>query len=102
MVNAEISIIPVGTGSSSVSDYVAAAVSELEASGLRVTLTATGTSVEADSPEDLFGALSRAQEAVFRQGAGRAYTILKMDDRRDEEGHSQEEMVRSVRESQDR
>lgn len=102
MINAEISIIPVGTGSSSVSEYVAAAVSELEASGLRVTLTATGTSVEADSPEALFGALSRAQEAVFRQGAGRAYTILKMDDRRDEGERSQEDMVRSVRESQDR
>lgn len=100
MVNAEFSIIPVGTGSSSVSDYVAAAVSELESSGLRVTLTATGTSVEADSPEDLFAALARAQEAVFRQGAGRAYTILKMDDRRDEEEHSQEDMIRSVRESQ--
>lgn len=101
MINAEISIIPVGTGSSGVSEYVAAAVSELEASGLRVTLTATGTSVEADSPEALFGALASAQEAVFRQGAGRAYTILKMDDRRDEEGRSQEDMVRSVRESQD-
>lgn len=102
MINAEISIIPVGTGSSSVSEYVAAAVSGLEASGLRVTLTATGTSVEADSPETLFAALASAQEAVFRQGAGRAYTILKMDDRRDEEGRSQEDMVRSVRESQDR
>lgn len=100
MVNAEISIIPVGTGSPSVSEYVAAAVSELEASELRVTLTATGTSVEADSPESLFGALARAQEAVFRQGAGRAYTILKMDDRRDGGERSQEDMVRSVRESQ--
>lgn len=100
MVNAEISIIPVGTGSPSVSEYVAAAVSELETSGLRVTLTATGTSVEADSPEALFSALAAAQEAVFRQGAGRAYTILKMDDRRDEEQRSQEDMVRSVRESQ--
>ncbi|WP_047865790.1 MTH1187 family thiamine-binding protein [Rubrobacter aplysinae] len=101
MVNAEISVIPIGTGSSSVSEYVAAAVSELEASGLRVTLTATGTSVEADSPGELFEALAGAQEAVFRQGAGRVYTILKMDDRRDETGRSQEDMVRSVRDSQE-
>lgn len=100
MVNAELSIIPIGTGSTSVSEYVAAAVSEFEASGLHVVLTATGTSVEAGSPEALFGALASAQEAVFRQGAGRVYTILKMDDRRDRESSSREDMVRSVRESQ--
>lgn len=100
MVRAEISIIPLGTQSTSVSDYVAAAVSELESSGLRTTLTATGTSVEAESPSRLYEALSRAQEAVFEQGAGRAYTILKMDDRRDRNDRSEEEMVSSVRQSQ--
>jgi uncharacterized protein (TIGR00106 family) len=100
MVTAEISIIPVGTGSSSVSDYVAAAVSELEASGVKCTLTATGTSVQAGSPAELYEALSRAQEAVFDSGVARAYTILKMDDRRDEGTHSEDEMIRSVRESQ--
>jgi uncharacterized protein (TIGR00106 family) len=100
MLTAEISIIPVGTGSSSVSDYVAAAVSELENSGLKCTLTATGTSVEANSTDELYAALARAQEAVFRHGAGRAYTILKIDERRDVEGQSQEDMVQSVRDSQ--
>ncbi|MBA2441473.1 MAG: MTH1187 family thiamine-binding protein [Rubrobacter sp.] len=101
MVTAEISIIPVGTGSSSVSDYVAAAVSELEASGIKCTVTATGTSVEADSPSQLYEALGRAQEAVFDTGVERAYTILKMDDRRDGREPSENEMVRSVRESQE-
>lgn len=101
MVTAEISVIPVGTASSSVSEYVAAAVSELEAAGLNCTLTATGTSVEADSPRQLYDALSRAQEAVFAQGAGRVYTILKMDDRRDDGERSKQDMVDSVRESQD-
>lgn len=101
MVTAEISVIPVGTASSSVSEYVAAAVSELEAAGLNCTLTATGTSVEADSPSQLYDALSRAQEAVFEQGAGRVYTILKMDDRREDGERSKQDMVDSVRESQD-
>lgn len=100
MVAADISIIPVGTGSPGVSDYVAAAVSELEASGVTCTLTATGTSVEAESPGELFEALARAQEAMFSAGAGRVYTILKMDDRRDPDARSRDEMVRSVRESQ--
>lgn len=100
MVTAEISIIPVGTGSPSISDYVATAVSELEASGVKCTLTGTGTSVEADSPGELYEALGRAQEAVFNAGAERAYTIMKMDDRRDKGAHSEQEMVRSDRESQ--
>jgi uncharacterized protein (TIGR00106 family) len=100
MVTAEISIIPVGTGSSSVSDYVAAAVSEFEASGVKCTLTATGTSVQAESPSELYEALAQAQEAVFNAGVDRAYTILKMDDRRDGGEHSEDEMIRSVRESQ--
>ena len=101
MVTAEISIIPVGTGTSSISDYVAAAVSELEASGVKCTLTGTGTSIEADSPGKLYEALGRAQEAVFNAGVDRAYTIMKMDDRRDAGEYSEEEMVRSVRESQE-
>lgn len=99
VVNAEVSIIPIGTAETSVSEYVAAAVAELEGSGLECELTATGTSVSAAAPEELFAALVRAQEAVFRQGAGRVYTILKMDDRRDAGERSREELVRSVRDS---
>lgn len=100
MVRAEISIIPLGTQSTSVSGYIAAAVSELESAGLQTALTATGTTVEAGSPSRLYEALSRAQEAVFERGAGRVYTIIKMDDRRDGDDRSEEEMVRSVRQSQ--
>ena len=40
----------------------------------------------------------RAQAAVFEPGVGRAYTVIKMDERRDVEERSAEDMVRSVRE----
>jgi uncharacterized protein YqgV (UPF0045/DUF77 family) len=43
-------------------------------------------------------AAARAQAAVFELGVGRAYTVIKMDDRRDVEERSAEAMVRSVRE----
>ena len=53
MVIAEVSVFPLGTQSPSVSEYVAAAVRELEASGLECTLGPMGTTVEAASPEEL-------------------------------------------------
>jgi uncharacterized protein (TIGR00106 family) len=100
VVVAEVSIFPLGTGSPSVSRYVAAAVRELEASGLRCTLGPMGTTVEAETTEEVYAAVARAQAAVFELGVGRAYTILKMDERRDVQGRSAEDMVRSVREDQ--
>ena len=98
MVIAEISVFPLGTGSPSVSQYVADAVRELEASGLKCTLGPMGTTVEAETPEEVCAAVGRAQAAVFELGAERAYTVIKMDERRDVEGRSAEDMVRSVRE----
>ena len=102
MVIAEISIFPLGTGSPSVSQYVSAAVRELEASGLECTLGPMGTTVEAASPEEVYAAVARAQSAVFDLGAGRAYTVIKMDERRDVGDRSAEDMVRSVEESETR
>ena len=99
MVIAEISVFPLGTGSPSVSQYVAAAVRELEASGLKCTLGPMGTTVEAETPEEVYAAVARAQAAVFELGAERAYTVIKMDERRDVEGRSAEDMVRSVEEA---
>jgi uncharacterized protein (TIGR00106 family) len=98
VVIAEISVFPLGTGSPSVSQYVAAAVRELEASGLKCTLGPMGTTVEAETPEEVYAAVARAQAAVFELGVGRAYIVIKMDERRDVEGRSAEDMVRSVRE----
>ena len=97
MVIAEVSIFPVGTGEPGVSRYVESAVKELEASGLKCTLTPMGTVVEATSPEEVYAAVARAQAAVFERGPQRAYTVIKMDERRDVEGRSAEDMVRSVR-----
>jgi uncharacterized protein (TIGR00106 family) len=99
VVIAEVSIFPVGTGEPGVSRYVEAALKELESSGLKCTLTPMGTVVEAATPEEVYAAVARAQAAVFELGPGRAYTVIKMDERRDVEDRSAEEMVRSVRES---
>ena len=98
VVIAEVSIFPLGTGTPSVSEYVKVAVKELEASGLKCTLGPMGTTVEAETTEEVYAAIARAQAAVFALGVGRAYTVIKMDERRDVEGRSVEDMMRSVRE----
>ncbi len=97
MVVAEVSVFPIGTGDPSVSQYVKAAAESLEASGLKCTLNPLGTTVEAESAAEIYNALSKAQEAVFELGAGRVYTVVKMDERRDED-RSAEDMVRSAQE----
>lgn len=98
MIVAEVSIAPLGTEGSSVSRYVAAAVKELEASGLKCTLGPMGTTVEAETVEEAYAAIAKAQAAVFEMGIERAYTVIKMDERRDS-GRSSEDMVRAVREN---
>lgn len=98
MVVAEISIAPLGTGSTSVSQYVAAAVESLEASGLKCSLGPMGTTVEAENVEEVYAALAKAQAAVFELGVERAYTVVKMDERRDS-GRSSDDMVSAVREN---
>ena len=95
---AEVSIFPLGTGSPGVSRYVAAAVRELEASGLKCTLGPMGTTVEGETPGEVYAAVARAQAAVLDLDTERVYTVIKMDERRDVEGRSAEDVVRSARE----
>lgn len=96
MVVAEVTIFPVGTDGPSVSEYVKAAAEALENSGLKCAVNPMGTTVEAGSAEEIFAALATAREAVFETGTERVYTVVKMDERRDED-RSAEDMARSAR-----
>jgi uncharacterized protein YqgV (UPF0045/DUF77 family) len=60
-----------------------------------------GTTVEAESAEEIYTAVTGAQAAIFDLGIGRVYTILKMDERRDVESRTAEQMLRSVRGEQE-
>ena len=84
MIVAEVTIIPIGTGSSA-SRYVAEALRALEGLGLRYQLTPMSTVFEAEDLEEVFRAVKVMHEAVIRAGAPRVETILKIDDRRDKE-----------------
>lgn len=94
----EISVVPVGTGSPSISDYVARAVKLLEVRrGLRYELTAMGTIVEAERVEELLEVALELHKSVFERGAVRVLTSIKIDERRDK-ALTMGGKVRSVRE----
>ncbi len=82
MAIAEVSIVPLGIGTLSVSEYVAGAISELQKSGLKFQLTPMGTIIEG-SLEDLLEVIRRMHETPFTKGVQRVYTTIKLDDRRD-------------------
>ena len=79
----EVSIIPLGTGSPSVSQYVAQAVEVLQREeDIKYELTAMGTIIEGNLGQ-LLALARKMHEAVFDAGAMRVVTTLKIDDRRD-------------------
>jgi len=84
MITAELTIIPIGTSGTSLSKYVAAAVSALDNDGIKYELTGMGTLLESDDLEKIFTAIKTAHEAVFNTGAERVATSIKIDERRDE------------------
>ncbi len=92
----EISIVPLGTGNTSISPYVAACQKELrENSGdLKYELTAMGTIIEGDLDE-ILSLIRRLHEVPFSRGALRVSTSIKIDDRRDKKG-TIEQKVKSV------
>lgn len=79
----EISVIPIGTETTSVSLYVAEAVKVLMAEkDLKYQTTAMCTVVEGDMKK-LLEVAQRIHEAVINKGAKRVHTTIMIDDRRD-------------------
>ncbi len=96
MITCDFPILPVGTQTSECEDYVTAAVQSIKDSGLNYQLTGMGTQIEADSLDELYSAISDAQEAVFELGAGRVYAVIKIDGRRDLKNRTLDSKVESV------
>lgn len=77
-----LTIIPLGTGSASVGEYVVDIQKALDKSGLPYTLTDMGTTVEGSSKELLILA-GQLSEMPFSKGVQRVVTQISLDDRRD-------------------
>ncbi|MDY6838922.1 MAG: MTH1187 family thiamine-binding protein [Thermodesulfobacteriota bacterium] len=85
MAIAEISVVPIGTKSTSLSSYVAACLKVLEDSGMTYELHGMGTNIQGDL-EALFEVVRKMHEVPFGRGALRVVTNIKIDDRRDKKG----------------
>jgi len=95
----EVSILPVGTGTTSLSPWVADLQRLLAVAPEPITYQMTGMSTLIEgAPADLFAVLARLHEAPFGAGASRVYSVIKIDDRRDKTStlSSKVESVRSL------
>ncbi|CAM3108350.1 MTH1187 family thiamine-binding protein [Paenibacillus sediminis] len=97
MAIAEVTIIPVGTATTSLSSYVADMQKVLaRQKGVKYQLTSMSTIIEGPL-DDVWRAITALHEVPFQSGAGRVSTSVKMDDRRDKPSSS-EQKLNSVRE----
>ncbi|MFO7606628.1 MAG: MTH1187 family thiamine-binding protein [Desulfurivibrionaceae bacterium] len=78
----QINIIPLGTGSTSMGEFVAGIMKTVARAGVVCKLTDMGTLIEGET-EDLLKIAARMHETPFRKGAQRVVTHISIDDRRD-------------------
>ncbi|MFX3625177.1 MAG: MTH1187 family thiamine-binding protein [Ectobacillus sp.] len=92
----DVSIIPIGTGTTSVSEYVAQIHKVLEQNADRVKyrLTPMNTIIEGELPV-LLELIQQMHEVPFAKGAARVATTIRIDDRRDKES-TMEAKLKSV------
>ena len=98
MITCDFAILPVGSETTECKDYVTAAVQSIKDSGLNYQLTGMGTQIESENLSELYEAIANAQEAVFKLGVGRVYTVIKVENRRDAENRTLDAKVDTVNE----
>lgn len=83
MAIAEVSVVPLGTKTPSVSQHVAKAVKVLQQEkNVKYEMTAMGTIIEGDL-DRILAVVKKMHEGTFGEGVSRVVTTVKIDDRRD-------------------
>jgi uncharacterized protein (TIGR00106 family) len=83
MAIALVSVVPLGTKTPAVSQYVARAVRVLEQEkDIKYEVTAMGTIIEGDMGS-ILAVVKKMHEGTFGEGVARVLTTVKIDDRRD-------------------
>jgi uncharacterized protein (TIGR00106 family) len=95
VVIAEVSIVPIGTKTPSVSKYVAKAIETIKRqSRVKYQLTAMGTMLEGELG-DILTVVNKMHTSIFDENIKRVVTNIRIDDRRDRKVHM-EYKVQSV------
>ena len=83
MTIAEVSVVPLGTETASVSQYVARAIRVLEQEkGIQYQTTAMGTILQCDL-DTILAVVRKMHEETFGEEVARVVTTVRIDDRRD-------------------
>jgi len=89
------SVVPIGTGSPSVSKYVQRATQILKEKGYRYKTGAGFTDVELDDYQQLADLLQTIEKALADMGAQRILYTIKIDRRLDKELHIDEKIAKA-------
>jgi len=95
MAMAEVSVVPLGTGSASLSKYIAECVKAMDEAGIKYTLTPMGTVIEG-SVEEILETVRMIHRIPLNHGASRVLTRVVIDERRDKDATAQQK-VESVK-----
>ncbi len=96
MIQAEISIYPIGTSNTSASFYIAKGIESIQnLEGIRYQINSMGTVLESDNIDKIYEASKSIMEVVHNLGVQRVEVILKIDSRRDKD-KKMEEKIESI------
>ncbi len=86
MIQAEISIYPMATKTTSASFYIAKAIESIQKiEDIRYEINAMGTILESDNMNTINTATKQMMETVHNLGIARVEAIIKIDSRRDKD-----------------
>jgi uncharacterized protein (TIGR00106 family) len=91
----QVTVVPLGTKTSSLSSYIADIHRVLEEDGITNHLTPMGTVLEGPL-ERIMEVIQKIHEVPFNKGANRVMTLVNIDDRRDKQA-SAKDKIKSVR-----
>ena len=86
MIQAEISIYPLATKSTSISFYVARAIETIKnTEGIKYQINPMGTTLESKNMDAILKATKEMTDAVHNLGIDRVEVIIKIDSRKDKD-----------------
>ncbi len=93
MIQAEISLYPIATRTTSASFYIAKAIESIKnTENLRYEINSMGTVLESDSIDIIYKASKTMMETVNNLGIARVEVIIKIDSRRDKQVKMEEKI----------
>ncbi len=93
MIQAEISIYPIATRTTSASFYIAKAIESIQnLKNLRYEINSMGTVFESDDINVIYDAAKKMMETVHNLGISRVEVIIKIDSRKDKQVKMEEKI----------